>query len=172
MHFICGSTGAGKTTYAVALAKRTKAVRFTIDEWMANLFVVDRPGTPSLEWALERTARCEAQMWALTEQLLARGVDVVFDVGLLRRDHRDHLRFRGLQVGAEVKLHYLDVDRETRRARVRRRNTERTETYLFPVTDEMFDFMECSECAATFPFIKGNYMLATSALPKTGQEDA
>jgi len=43
---------------------------------------------------------------------------------------------------------------------------------MFQEPDEMFDFMECSECAATFPFIKGNDMLATSALPKTGQEDA
>jgi predicted kinase len=113
-----------------------------MDEWMVTLFWRDAPPGAPLSWALERTARCEAQMWALTEQLLARGVDVVFDVGLLRRDHRDQLRFRALQLGAEVKLHYLDVDRETRRARVRRRNTERTETYLFPVSDEMFDFME------------------------------
>jgi predicted kinase len=142
VHLVCGSTGSGKTTYAKALAVRSKGVRFSIDEWMATLFWRDAQPGVAFDWALERTARCEAQMWALAEQILAHGMDVVFDVGLSRREHRDRMKFRALQLGAEVKLHYLDVDPETRRARVHRRNAERTDTYLFPVSDEMFDFME------------------------------
>jgi predicted kinase len=142
VHFICGPTGAGKTTYAIALAERAKAVRFTIDEWMANLFVADRPPTASLEWALERTARCEAQMWSIADTLVARGVDVVFDLGVSRRDHRDRFRARASQTPASIKMHYLDVPRETRRARVRARNVQRTGTYAFEVTDAMFDWME------------------------------
>lgn len=142
VHFICGPTGAGKTTYAIALAERAKAVRFTIDEWMANLFVADRPPTASLEWALERTARCEAQMWSIADTLLARGVDVVFDLGVSRRDHRDRFRARASQTPASIKMHYLDVPRETRRARVRARSVQRTGTYAFEVDDAMFDWME------------------------------
>jgi predicted kinase len=142
VHLVCGSTGAGKTTYAKALADRARGIRFSIDEWMANLFWADAPPAASFPWALERTGRCEAQMLAVAEQLVARGVDVVLDVGLARREHRDRLRFRALAMGAEVKMHYLDVDRDTRRARVQRRNTERTDTYAFHVTDEMFDYME------------------------------
>ena len=38
IHLICGSTGAGKTTYALELAERIGAVRFSIDEWMTALF--------------------------------------------------------------------------------------------------------------------------------------
>jgi predicted kinase len=142
VHLVCGATGAGKTTYAMALAKRTGAVRFSIDEWMATLFWPDAPPAPTFAWAHERTARCERQMWALAEPLLARGTDVVFDVGLSRREHRDQLRFHALQSGVESKLHYLDVDRDTRRARIHRRNQERTGTYVFWVSDEMFDYME------------------------------
>jgi predicted kinase len=142
VHLICGSTGAGKTTYAKALAERVRGVRFSIDEWMATLFWRDAKPGATLDWALERTVRCETQMWAVAEPLLARGVDVVFDVGLSRREHRDRFRFRALQLGAEVKLHYLDVGPDTRRSRVRQRNTDRSSTYIFPVTDEMFDFME------------------------------
>jgi predicted kinase len=81
-------------------------------------------------------------MWTVAAELLARGIDVVFDVGLSKREHRDQVRFRALQLGAEAKLHYLDVDRETRLARVRRRNLERTGTHVFHVSDEMFRFME------------------------------
>jgi predicted kinase len=142
VHLVCGPTGAGKTTYAKALAERARGVRFSIDEWMATLFWPDAPPAASLDWALQRISRCEEQMVGVAEQLVARGVDVVFDVGLSRREHRDRLRFRALALGAEVKMHYLDVDRETRRARVQRRNVDRTETYSFHVTDEMFDFME------------------------------
>jgi predicted kinase len=141
VHFVCGSTGSGKTTYAVALAQRAKAVRFTIDDWMANLFVADRPSPASLEWALERTARCETQMWAVADQLVARGIDVVFDNGLSRRDHRDRFRARASQTAAGFKMHYLDVPRDVRRARVHARNIQLRGT-AFEVSDEMFDWME------------------------------
>jgi predicted kinase len=141
VHFVCGSTGAGKTTYAVALARRAKAVRFTIDEWMGNLFVADRPATPNLEWALQRTARCEAQMWALADDLVARGIDVVFDIGMSRREHRDQFRARASQTAAAIKMHYLDVPREVRKARVAARNAQPSATHTY-VSEEMFDWME------------------------------
>lgn len=142
MHFICGSTGAGKTTYAVALAQRAKAVRFSIDEWMAGLFIAEQPVPATLEWMLDRTARCEAQMWSVADQLVARGIDVVFDIGLSRRDHRNRFRARASQTVASVKMHYLDVPRDVRRARVHVRNAQRTGTYAFDVSDAMFDWME------------------------------
>jgi predicted kinase len=142
VHLICGPTGAGKTTYAMALADRVRGVRFSVDEWMANLFQANRRPQLSTAWVVERTVRCELQIWAIADQLLKRGIDVVLDVGLSKRDHRDRFRMRAAHVGAEPKLHYLDVEAETRRERVRQRNEERTGTYLFEVTDAMFDFME------------------------------
>ena len=41
IHLICGSTGAGKTTYARELATNIGGVVFSIDEWMVTLFGED-----------------------------------------------------------------------------------------------------------------------------------
>lgn len=142
VHLICGAIGAGKTTYAIALASRMRAVRLSIDEWMKNLFVADLTKPHGADWFLQRTARCEVQMWGLAGAIIERGVDVIFDVGPHRLEDRDRCRGRGMQTTGAVKLHYLDVDAETRRARVRRRNIERGATYAFEVTDAMFDFLD------------------------------
>jgi predicted kinase len=144
VHLICGGTGAGKTTYAMAIATRSRAVRLSLDEWMGRLFAADAPraSAGAVAWLLERTARCEAQMWAVAEELLARQVDIVFDGGLATREDRDRLRLRALQLGAEPKLHYLDVDRPTRRARVRRRDHGTGAASALALSDEMFDEVE------------------------------
>ena len=118
MHFICGSTGAGKTTYAMALAQRAKAVCLSIDAWMGGFFVVRLPGGRTIVWDLQRAARCEALMWSVADQVVARGIDVVFDVPLVRCDDRDRFRARASQTAALIKMHYLDVPREVRRARL------------------------------------------------------
>ncbi len=59
-HLVCGSTGAGKTTYSVALAEREGGVHFAIDEWMATLFGPEAPATPDFGWIVARVGRCEA----------------------------------------------------------------------------------------------------------------
>lgn len=142
VHLICGATGSGKTTYARALADRVRGVRLSIDEWMAQLFLGDRPEQLSLNWAVERTTRCEAQIWSVSEQLIVRGIDVVLDIGLSKHEHRDRYRLRAAQAGADPKLHYLDVDVEVRRERVRLRNEQRSGPFSFVVTDAMFDYLE------------------------------
>ena len=80
-HLICGSTGAGKTTYALKLAGVTGAIRFTIDEWMARLFLPDAPEPLTFQWALERVIRCENQILAVCGQIAPLGRDVILDLG-------------------------------------------------------------------------------------------
>ncbi|MFM8941474.1 MAG: AAA family ATPase, partial [Phenylobacterium sp.] len=41
LHVIFGPSGAGKSTYAADLARRERAVVFSIDDWMARLFAQD-----------------------------------------------------------------------------------------------------------------------------------
>jgi predicted kinase len=149
LHFVCGPVGSGKTTYALALAKRIKAVRFSTDEWVARLFGEERPSPCPVEWAVERAERCRTQMWPLAEEIIALDGNTVFDIGLPLQDERDTFRSWAMGTRASVKMHYLDVDRETRRARVERRNRERSGTFAFEVTPAMFEALDAAFEAPT-----------------------
>jgi len=142
VHLIVGNVGSGKTMYAIALADRLGAIRFSLDEWMVALFRKDLAATMDLQWRLDRIDRIEEQIWSLVAQLGARGVDVVLDLGLAKKRHRDRQRARAAALGLSAKLHFLDVDLPTRVDRVRKRNAEKRESFAFEVTDEMIRFME------------------------------
>lgn len=142
IHLICGPTGAGKTTFARKLATESEAVRFSIDEWMANLFAADTPDPLTFDWAIERVGRCEAQIWQTGLATLEAGRDVVLDLGFTTREQRDRFRMQAAEAGYAVSLHHVTAVRELRLDRVRRRNQDRSEVFAFEVTDGMFDFME------------------------------
>src|SRR5580704_10305241 len=97
VHLICGSTGAGKTTYALRLSEQLGAVRFSIDEWMATLFWMDTPQPLDPAWSVERFSRCMTQIWAVV--LHAR--DVRFRRGSL--GGADRRRNAGLQRCAHLR---------------------------------------------------------------------
>lgn len=142
IHLVCGSTGAGKTTYAIMLTEKLKAVRFSIDEWMSALFWMDTPQPIESAWAMVRVERAMAQIWLTAAQVASRGVPCVLDLGLGQRVHRD--KFAGLAQGAELslQLHFLDVPEAERWRRVESRNAEKSQVLPFAVTREMFDFVE------------------------------
>jgi len=141
-HIVCGSTGAGKTTYSIALSSKLGAIRFSIDEWMAQLFWPDSPQPVQFEWTMERINRCEAQIAELATELAKRGVPSVLDLGFTTRDHRDKFRALAADAGIATKTQYVDVPVEERWRRVEHRNRDKGETYRMEVTREMFDFME------------------------------
>ena len=144
VHLICGSTGAGKTTYALRLSEQLGAVRFSIDEWMTALFWTDAPQPLEAAWAMERVERCYAQIWVTASQLAARRVPCVLDLGFGQAESR--ARFAGLAtgVGSSVQLHFIDVPLEEPWRRVESRNARKGETYQlrFDVTRAMFDYVE------------------------------
>ncbi|MEO1368554.1 MAG: ATP-binding protein, partial [Acidobacteriota bacterium] len=142
VHLICGPTGSGKTTYSVRLAEELGCARFAIDEWMSTLFFPDSPPRLQWDWVRARVDRCEHQIWCVCRQLLGLGHDVVLDLGLPKRHHRDRFALRASEVSAQLKLHLIDADREVRKTRVLERNHSHTDIFGFRVTEEMFDYME------------------------------
>lgn len=139
---IVGCTGAGKTTYARQLADAAGAVRFSIDEWMTSLFWVDSPQPLQFAWTMERVTRCEAQIFAMAQQVAARGLPSLLDLGFTTRAHRDKFRALAADAGLSVAVHFVDVPADERWFRVNRRNKDRGETYAMTVDRQMFDFME------------------------------
>ena len=144
IYLICGSTGAGKTTYAMQLSDKVGAVRFSIDEWMAALFWMDTPKPLEPAWAMERVSRCNYQIWTIALQTAKRGVSCVLDLGFGQQ--RERIKFADLAraAGLPVELHFIDVPASERWRRIETRNAQKTETYQLPfdVTREMFDFVE------------------------------
>ena len=142
LHLIFGPCGAGKTTYAHALARRESAVAFVLDEWGARLFGPDLQGPIEFAWMVERLGRCNALIWSTAEAVLAAGTSVVLDTGAMRRADRERIRQIAVAKSLSLQWHFVDAPQEVRRARVADRNTAKGETFVMEVTPEMFEMLE------------------------------
>jgi predicted kinase len=142
VHIVFGSQGGGKTTYARKLADETASVRFSIDEWMGELFGPDVPKPMNLPWILERVQRCERRIWSTAAEIVERGAGVVLDLGFMKVNDRSRFVALAEARGLPVRLHFVTAPHELRRERVMSRNASRGETFAFEVTPAMFDFME------------------------------
>jgi len=141
-HLVCGSTGAGKTTYALNLVRRCNGVHFSIDEWMVELFGKDRPEPLRFDWVAERIARCEGEIGRMATRCAQAGAAPVLDLSFLRAGNRASFAALARQSGSDVALHVLDVPADERWQRVISRNETRGETFSLTVTRPMFDFIE------------------------------
>ncbi len=139
---VCGATGAGKTTYSIALSKEIQAVRFSIDPWMQTLFAKDMKSL-DYAWMLERVHRCYQQIWDVGAQILSLDGNVILDLGFTAKSQRDYFAERATAISVHSEVHYIDVPRDIRKQRVTKRNAEKDpDLYAFEVTDLMFNFME------------------------------
>lgn len=142
IHLICGSTGAGKTTYAHALANEVEGICFSIDEWMVRLFGEDAPENLTPAWFVPRVSRCETQMWATALQLGERGIPSILDLGFQRYEHRQRFASLIKEAGFSAKMHVLDIDASVRWERVQSRNSNPGKTFSMEITRGMFDYIE------------------------------
>jgi predicted kinase len=142
LHVIFGPSGAGKTTYAHAFARREKGVAFILDDWMARLFGPDMPTPLEYDWMIERVGRCEAQIWSSAAAVIAAGTSVILDIGLMRKADRARVREIAEAVELPLQFHFVDAPPEVRRARVGERNVVRGESFAIEVTPELFEFIE------------------------------
>jgi predicted kinase len=142
LNVIFGPSGAGKTTYANAFARREHAVAFILDEWMAQLFGPDIPAQVEYPWLVERVGRCEAQIWSTVAAVMASGTSVILDLGLMRKADRDRIREIAEAVELPLQWHYVTAAQEARRARVAERTQVHGKSFALQVTPDMFEFVE------------------------------
>lgn len=142
IHLVYGPQGAGKSTYSRQLAARIDGVRFSIDDWMGQLYGLDLPKPLNFSWIMERVQRCEQRIWATAAEVARTGGNVVLDLGFLKIKSRSG--FLALAAANEhpTQLHFVNAPHDLRRSRVLTRNTEKGEAFSFEVTAPMFDFME------------------------------
>ena len=141
-HMVCGSPGAGKTTYSMGLAQRLKGVRFSIDEWMVGLFGKERPEPLQFPWVAERVERCERLIGRLATQCARSGATPVLDLAFLRAANRADFAAIAGQAGFAVALHVLDLPADERWSRVEARNAAMSQTCALTVSRAIFDVME------------------------------
>ena len=122
VHIIFGPQGAGKSTYARKLAQEIQGSRFSIDDWMHQLYGPDMPKQLNFSWIMERVRRCEARIWATASDVARTGGSVVLDLGFMKVESRTE--FLSLANASELKsqLHFIDAPHAMRKERVLARN--------------------------------------------------
>ena len=118
LFLICGLPGAGKTTLAKQLELSQSALRLCPDEWITSIladvtdtFEIDRLRTP-----------VESVQWEVAKRALTLGVNVILENGFWSREERASYRSQAEALGAQIKLIYLDVERDELWARLSKRN--------------------------------------------------
>ncbi len=139
IHFIEGPVGAGKSTYAKAIATKGAFPHIALDEWFARLFSPDRPDENLVSWYMERKDRLLALILSHARTILATNKDVALELGLVQRAPRQALLRQIQQEGISFTVYILDAPLEIRRERVRRRNVEQGATFSMIVPDHVFE---------------------------------
>lgn len=119
LFMIHGFLGAGKTTYARALAAETNAVYLSTDEWIVRI----HGDNPPKEHFATAVANVRLLLKDLIRELLQRGIDVVFDDGFWERPYRDAIRAEAQELRAAVHLITVTCSESESRRRVFQRNT-------------------------------------------------
>jgi predicted kinase len=136
LHLIVGLPCSGKTTLARQLETKYSALRLTTDEWHIRLFGHDYWDDMTESDEAKHDSRhdsVECIMWDVAARVLVLGVDVILDFGCWVRSQRDEFRSRAEKLGADFKIHFVDVPEEVLFERLEARNDMHTEgTFFIP----------------------------------------
>ncbi|MCM5556419.1 AAA family ATPase [Pleomorphomonas sp. JP5] len=113
-----GFIGAGKTTFAKRLEEEEKALRFTHDEWMNELYGNDPPADLFPEYA-RRVFRVMEMTWT---RGLSVGTNVILDFGFWSWAERQRTRALVAEHGGDAILYRLHCADEVAWDRVSERN--------------------------------------------------
>ena len=113
----CGLPGSGKTTVARDRERETNAIRFSTDEWMADLGV---------DYFDQMRDNLQMRLNSLWKELLEHGQSVILEDGTWKREERDALRQLAKTLDAVTEMHYFDVPFDELWRRLEARNAVST----------------------------------------------
>jgi predicted kinase len=126
LHLVCGKIAAGKSTLCQQIASDPGTILVREDDWLSALW----PGEIA---ALEDYVRCSARLRGVMgphiADLLRAGRDVVLDFPANTIASRAWMRSIIDASGAAHSLHWLDLDDQTCKARLRARNASGDHAY-------------------------------------------
>ncbi len=132
LHLLVGLPCSGKSTYARRLEEETNAFLLSLDVWHLQLFG-DDVGDARHD---ARHMVIENIMWGIAKRILELGGDVILDYGCWARAERDDYRNRAKRLGADFRLHYMDVPHAELYRRLEERNRHLPEgSFKIPKTE-------------------------------------
>lgn len=139
IYFIEGPVGAGKSTYANAIAESGGFTHIALDEWFALLFSPDRPQNDFVSWYIERKDRLINLILGYAYDILATNKDIALEVGMIQREARIAILRQVQNREIDFTIHVLDAPYDIRLERVRRRNIKQGKTFSMVVPDHVFE---------------------------------
>ncbi|MCB9963325.1 MAG: ATP-binding protein [Rhodospirillales bacterium] len=127
IYFLHGFCGSGKTTYAKKLEAEGMAVRFSLDEWMVDLYGVNPPAGSYAEY----NSRIEAVMLKVAAHILNQGGSVILDFGFWTRQERDEARAWAEEMQQPYKFLAFDAPEEVLKSRVLTRTSAQKDGEVF-----------------------------------------
>ncbi|WP_338475029.1 ATP-binding protein [Pseudomonas khavaziana] len=136
LHLLCGKIASGKSTLAKTLAAEHRAIVLSEDHWLASLY----PGEiQAIADYLRCAQRVRGVLGPLVVNLLETGVNVVLDFPANTLANREWLLGLAQTANVPHRLHYLELDDATCRARLHARNAQGE--HDFAATDAEFDLI-------------------------------
>lgn len=136
VHLLCGKIASGKSTLAKQLATAHGALLICEDHWLSRLY----PGEiRSVTDYLDRARRIRGVLGPLVIDLLRMGSSVVLDFPANTVADRSWLLSLARTAGVGHRLHYLEQDDATCRARLHARNARGE--HDFTATDSEFELI-------------------------------
>lgn len=148
LHLMVGLPCSGKTTLARKLEKEYSALRLTPDEWHICLFGHDYGESMTESEETKHDSRhdsVESLMWDVAARVLVLGVDVILDFGCWVKSQRDEFRERANKLGADFKIHYVDVSEEVLFERLEARNALHEEGTFYIPKDKLKEWIQIFE---------------------------
>ncbi|MCF5708665.1 AAA family ATPase [Pseudomonas syringae] len=136
LHLLCGKIASGKSTLAKTLGSEQKTIVICEDRWLAALYPDDiRCVSDYVRFA----GRIRGVLEPLVISVLSSGVSVVLDFPANTTSDRAWLRGMAERAQVQHRLHFLNVDDQTCRARLHARNAQGD--HDFAATDREFDLI-------------------------------